>query len=154
MFSKRSKESYAHSMPTKDRCHPNSFSAARNKFLLYVLFKVVFCNSNTHLDTGLHFTLHTVQYGAWHAFRSIRNTVSNYLQCWWMGGIHCLIHLQRKSSIGSGQVKVDPILCNHHTCRLVAGMCPECIVEHLIPCRRGAIMLEPYIQDITQREVP
>ncbi|GBM73522.1 hypothetical protein AVEN_218502-1 [Araneus ventricosus] len=39
--------------------------------------------------------------------------------------------------MGSGQVNVETILRNHHNRRLVAGMCPECTVGHLIPCAEG-----------------
>ncbi|GBM40182.1 hypothetical protein AVEN_80185-1 [Araneus ventricosus] len=39
--------------------------------------------------------------------------------------------------MGSGQVNVEAILRNHHTRWLVAGMCPECTVGHLIPCAEG-----------------
>ncbi|GBM03853.1 hypothetical protein AVEN_231319-1 [Araneus ventricosus] len=37
----------------------------------------------------------------------------------------------------AGQVNVEAILRNHHTRCLVAGMCPECTVGHLIPCAEG-----------------
>ncbi|GBM00905.1 hypothetical protein AVEN_151367-1 [Araneus ventricosus] len=39
--------------------------------------------------------------------------------------------------MGSGQVKVEAILRNHHTRGLVAGMCPECTVGHMMPCSEG-----------------
>ncbi|GBO19017.1 hypothetical protein AVEN_46678-1 [Araneus ventricosus] len=39
--------------------------------------------------------------------------------------------------MGSGQVSVEATLHNHRTRWLVAGMCPECTVGHLIPCVYG-----------------
>ncbi|GBM44855.1 hypothetical protein AVEN_201099-1 [Araneus ventricosus] len=39
--------------------------------------------------------------------------------------------------MGSGQVNVEAMLLNHHIRLLVAGMCLECTVGHLIPYAEG-----------------
>ena len=73
-----------------------------------------------------------------------------------MEGLHTLAVWYiptKKSPIGSDKVKVEAILFKHNTLELVAAIRPECTVGHLIPCVMGrlAVMLEPYIPEVTHR---
>ena len=113
----------------------NETALAENEAHLSVTLKMVYFSNNTHLDTGLNFSMHTVQHGRWHAGTSIRNTVPKFLLCSLRGYVHWLI-LTEKHYMGLDLMNIEAIPFNHNIPWLVAKTCPESTVGHFIVWHR------------------